>query len=519
MAYRKPAVNTATPLATPIAATDNSLGGILMTSFLGHAPRWYKLAILAGLVGNVLLYFTLGAQVTAWAILAEFILTLAMALKCFPLQPGGLLALQALLLGLTDAHTAYREVEHGLPVLLLVIFMVAGVHFLRDMLFRGINHILLGVRSRLLLNFSTLVAVSILSAFLDALTILAVLVAVTTGFYEVYHRVVSTVGYHDDPDVTDDYVDELHRKDLEDFRAMLRSLLMHGAIGTAIGGVCTLVGEPENIVIGSEAGWSFMDFLVKVAPATVPTLLAGFLTCLLLERMRWFGYGVELPPAVRQILQDEDRRLRAQNTRRDRIMLAVQALVALLMVLALALHIAEIGLIGLAVIVIISSISGVTDEHHVAQAFLPGLPFASLLVVFYVIVAMIGSQQMFTPVIGWALTLEPQLQVLMIFLTNGALSAISDNVFVAAIYMHELKTAFEQGLTSRELFDAQSVAVVMGTGIPSMSTPNGQAAFLYLLTSQVAPLIRLGYGRMLWMALPYAVVCSLVAGASMLWII
>ncbi len=506
-------------LATPSHRQTDRLVDVLIKSFLGHAPTWYKYTVLAFLAGNIVLYFAFGPLFTGWAILAEFIVTLAMALKCYPLQPGGLLALQAVLLGLTDSHTVYREVEHGLPVLLLVIFMVAGVHFLREMLFRGINHILLGIRSRLLLNFVTLVVVSVLSAFLDALTILAVLVAVATGFYEVYHRVVSTVGYHEDPDVTDDYVDELHRRDLEDFRAVLRSLLMHGAIGTAIGGVCTLVGEPENIVIGTAAGWSFMEFLVQVAPATLPTLLAGFVTCLVLERMRWFGYGVELPAAVRQILEDEDRKQRAMNTRKDRVLLGIQALVALLMVLSLALHVAEIGLIGLAVIVIVSALSGVTDEHHIAQAFMPGLPFASLLVVFYVIVAMIGDLRMFTPVINWALSLEPQMQIVMIFLTNGALSAISDNVFVAAIYMNELKQAFEQGLTSRELFDAQSVAVVLGTGIPSMSTPNGQAAFLFLLTSQVAPLIRLGYVRMLWMALPYAVVTSLVAGASMFWII
>src|SRR3970282_1380221 len=128
---------------------------------------------------------------------------------------------------------------------------------------------------------------------------------------------------------------------------------------------------------------------------------------------------------------------------------------------------------------------------------------------------MIGSQHMFDSIIHWVLTLEARMQVFMIFVTNGALSAISDNVFVAAIYMKELKAVFDAGLTSRELFDAQSVAVVMGTGIPSMSTPNGQAAFLYLLTSQVAPLIRLGYGRMLWMALPYAIVTTLVAGVTL----
>jgi NhaB family Na+:H+ antiporter len=483
----------------------------LTTSFLGHTPVWYKQAVIACLVLNPLVYMAAGPLVTGWLILAEFIVTLAMALKCFPLQPGGLLAIQVAVLGLTDTHAIYREVEHGLPVLLLVIFMVAGVHFLRGMLYRMISHILLGIRSRLVLNLVTIMVVAVCSAFLDALTILAVLVAVTVGFYEVYHRAVSTRGYHEDPDLTDDYVDEIHRTDLEQFRAVLRSMLMHGAIGTAIGGVCTLVGEPENIVIGTEAGWNFIEFIVHVAPASIPTLLAGILTCWVLEKYKLFGYGAELPAGVRQILLDEDRRLRANHKPIDRILLVAQAVVAILMVLALAFHIAEIGLIGLAVIVLVSSISGVTDEHHIAEAFMPGLPFAALLVVFYVIVSMIGSLHMFNSIIQWVLTLEPKLQVFMVFVTNGVLSAISDNVFVAAIYMKELKAVFDAGLTSRELFDAQSVAVVMGTGIPSMSTPNGQAAFLYLLTSQIAPLIRLGYGRMLWMAFPYAVVTTVVA--------
>lgn len=500
----------------PAAAEQTSWTRTLSHSFLGHTPMWYKQAVLGALLLNPIVLLAFGPQATGWLILAEFIFTLAMALKCFPLQPGGLLALEAVFLGLTDTHAVYKEVEHGLPVLLLVIFMVAGVHFLRGMLYRMISHILLGIESRLMLNLVVISVVALFSAFLDALTILAVLVAVSVGFYEVYHKVVSTQGYQDDPDLTDEAVHEHHRQDLEQFRAVLRSLLMHGAIGTAIGGVCTLVGEPENIVIGTEAGWSFGQFFFQVAPSTLPTLAAGLFTCWVLERFRWFGYGVELPASVRAILMEEDKNLHANKSRRDRLVMAAEVIVAILMVVALALHVAEIGLIGLAVIVLASSIAGVTDEHHIAEAFIPGLPFASLLVVFYVVVAMIGSQQMFAGVIQWVLGLEPNMQVFMIFLTNGALSAISDNVFVAAIYMKELKAAFDAGLTSRELFDAQSVAVVMGTGIPSMFTPNGQAAFLYLLTSQIAPLIRLGYGRMLWMALPYAIVTSVVAGYTLI---
>ena len=501
-----------------MTATTNSSDNffrLFATSFLGTTPNWYKLAVVASLILNVLVFAVAGPIVTGWLILAEFIFTLAMALKCFPLQPGGLLALQAVMLGLTSTQAVYKEVEHGLPVLLLVIFMVAGVHFLRGMLYRMISHILLGIQSRVKLNFAIIVVVAICSAFLDALTILAVLVAVCIGFYEVYHRAVATQSYHDDPDLTDEHVHESHRQDIEQFRAVLRSLLMHGAIGTTIGGVCTLVGEPQNIAIGAEAGWSFVEFFVNVATVSIPTLLAGFLTCLIIEKLGKFGYGAELPPRVREILLEEDRRQRENRTPHDRLVFIAQAVVAMLMVLALALHIAEIGLIGLTVIVLVTAIAGVTDEHHIADAFRPGLPFASLLVVFYVIVAMIGSLKMFDPIIQWVLTLEPQMQVFMIYVTNGALSAISDNVFAAAIYMKEVKAAFDSGLITRELFDAQAVAVVMGTGIPSMATPNGQAALLYLLTSPIAPLNRLSYGRMLWMALPYAIVTTTVAGFAL----
>jgi len=52
-----------------------------------------------------------------------------------------------------------------------------------------------------------------------------------------------------------------------------------------------------------------------------------------------------------------------------------------------------------------------------------------------------------------------------------------------------------------------------------VATPNGQAAFLFLLTSAVAPLIRLSYGRMVIMALPYTFVLGGVGlGAVILFI-
>ena len=42
------------------------------------------------------------------------------------------------------------------------------------------------------------------------------------------------------------------------------------------------------------------------------------------------------------------------------------------------------------------------------------------------------------------------------------------------------------------------------------------AAFLFLLTSALAPLIRLSYGRMVIMALPYTITMT-IAGLAALW--
>ncbi len=124
---------------------------------------------------------------------------------------------------------------------------------------------------------------------------------------------------------------------------------------------------------------------------------------------------------------------------------------------------------------------------------------------FFAIVAVIHDQGLFAPVIGWVLTQGGTQQLVALFGASGLLSAISDNVFVATVYITEVAEAFDAGAIDREQFELLAISINAGTNIPSVATPNGQAAFLFLLTSAVAPLVRLGYARMMWMALPYAV--------------
>ena len=467
------------------------------------------MTILGFLVANPILLFSLGERgplLVSWLLIAQFIFTLAMALKCYPLQPGGLLAIEAVALGLTSAESVYNETHHNFPVILLLMFMVAGIYFMKDLLLFSFTKLLLGVRSKIGISVSFVTSSALLSAFLDALTVTAVLISVAVGFYTIYHKVVSLGQKSKEDD--DDWTDH-HRKDLEQFRSYLRSLLMHGAVGTALGGVMTMVGEPQNLLIAHEANWGFAEFFLKMAPVTIPVLIAGVCTTVVLERFKILGYGARLPLSVLAILKDHSREQDAHMSSRARMKLIVQGLSAVLLAVALALHLAEVGLIGLAIIVLLTAFNGITEEHRIGKAFEEALPFTALLVVFFTIVAVIHTQHLFSPVIQWALAQDESLQPGILFAANGLLSAISDNVFVATVYISEVKSALDAGVISQEHFNRLTIAINADTNLPSVATTNGQAVFLFLLTSAIAPLIRLSYGRMVLMALPYTIVLSI----------
>jgi NhaB family Na+:H+ antiporter len=494
-----------------------SLTQAFTKNFLGQSPDWYKLTIVGFLILNPILLATTGPFFTGWILIIEFIFCLAMALKCYPLQPGGLLAIEAVVLGLTSAQSVYHETETNFPVIMLLMFMVAGIYFLKELLLFTFTKILLKVRSKIALSLLFSAVAAVLSAFLDALTVIAVVITVAEGFYLVYHKIASGKQYHDEHDHNEDrQVGELARADLIEYRGFLRSLMMHAAVGTALGGVMTLVGEPQNLLIAKVAGWEFVEFFVRMAPVSIPVFIVGLLTCAALEKTKTFGFGTPLPENVRIILVGYDANQTENRTTQDVAKLIIQGTTVVFLVVALGFHLAEVGVIGLCVIVLATAFNGITEEHRIGHAFEEALPFTALLVVFFGIVAVIHDQHLFSPVIEWVLALEGKTQTSAFYLANGLLSMISDNVFVATVYITEIAKALADGRITREQFDLLTVAINTGTNIPSVATPNGQAAFLFLLTSALAPIIRLSYGRMVWMALPYTITMS-ITGLAAVW--
>ncbi len=497
-----------------------SLPQAFAKNFLGNSPDWYKYTIIAFLIINPVIFFAVDPFIAGWVLVVEFIFTLAMALKCYPLQPGGLLAIEAIAIGMSKPDAVYLEAINAFPVILLLMFMVAGIFFLKELLLFTFTRILLGVQSKMLLSVLFCSVSAVLSAFLDALTVTAVIITVASGFYSVYHKVASGKSFqHDHEDGSDDAVQELHRDDLERFRAFLRNLMMHGAVGTALGGVMTTVGEPQNLLISETVGWDFITFFLRVAPVSVPVFFAGMLTCLLMEKVHWFGYGAQLPDTVRRVLTDYSKAEDEKRGVRENASLMAQAFVALVLVVGLALHVAQVGIVGLMVMVLATTFTGVVEEHRLGRAFEEALPFTALLVVFFAIVAVIHEQHLFSPVINWVLTLSEGVQPVAFYMANGVLSAISDNVFVATVYISEITNALNDGTISRQQYELLAIAINTGTNLPSVATPNGQAAFLFLLTSALAPRIRLSYGRMVWLAMPYTIVLTVVGAFCVVYLL
>jgi NhaB family Na+:H+ antiporter len=351
---------------------------------------------------------------------------------------------------------------------------------------------LLAVRSTMLLGLLFMLSAALLSAFLDALTVIAVVIAIAQALLSVYESAGGA-----------------GTAERAQLGAALRGLVMHAAVGTALGGVATLVGEPQNLLIGRAMHWDFMAFARHMAPISAVALAAGLLLCLGLGASRAFGYGVAIPEAARTVLRARAAVRARRASMRSRWRLITQALAALLLVVALAWHWAEPGLVGLALVALLAALQGLAHEERLAEALKEAVPFTALLAVFFAIVAVIQAQSLFAPLMHWVLARQGGAGLAAMYLANGLLSAVSDNVFVASVYLGELRNAVAAGTVDASRLPQLALAINAGTNLPSIATPNGQAAFLYLLTSALAPRLGLSYARMCWMALPYLVVLTL----------
>ncbi len=101
------------------------------------------------------------------------------------------------------------------------------------------------------------------------------------------------------------------------------SLLLPEVLASNVGGISTLIGTPTNILIGSYAGLSFNDFLIKLTPGVVMALVVLAVYMTLRYRKQYAAASGQLSDAMRERLRESGRITQPVKLRKAGLIFAV----------------------------------------------------------------------------------------------------------------------------------------------------------------------------------------------------
>ena len=300
-----------------------------------------------------------------------------------------------ILLKLVDQHEAFASVDFN------VIFLLAGMMIIANVMAKtGIFQWIAveavrraeGRPYRLLLLTSLITAV--VSAFLDNVTTVVLLTPIT--FFVAQRLGTSPIPF-----------------------------LISQVIASNIGGTATLIGDPPNIIIGSQMGKDFNDFLLNLAPAATAALVVYLLLARWLFRDDLRAATSALEPEDITRLVEEERKI--INVRLMRISLVVMGFTILgfLFSRVLGLEGATIAMTGAVILMIVAR----EDVHEIFNTVeWPTLFFFIGLFILVGAVVKTGIiSDLATTVLAWTGG-RTDLAALAVLWMSGFISAIVDNI-------------------------------------------------------------------------------------------
>jgi Na+/H+ antiporter NhaD/arsenite permease-like protein len=335
-------------------------------------------------------------------------------------------AMLVIVLGILDQREAFAAID------LNVIFLLAGMMMVANVLARTGFFEWLAIRSvvlshghpiRLLLIIATVTAV--ISAFLDNVTTVVLMTPVMLG---VARRLgISPVPY-----------------------------LIAGILASNIGGTATLIGDPPNIMIGSAAGLTFMDFVVGLTPGVVVVHVA-FLGIMAIM----FRRHLQVPDERREAALEATE----ESVIRDRPLLvralAVTSvtLVGFLVHGALGLEPATIALLGATALLLVSGLdpSQMLQEVEWSTLFF----FVGLFILVEALVAT-GIVGGIAERIADATQGQAGLATIALLWFSGIVSAIVDNIPYTATAIPIVERLAQGGIPAEPLWWALSLGACLG---------------------------------------------------------
>lgn len=232
--------------------------------------------------------------------------------------------------------------------------------------------------------------------------------------------------------------------------------LLTQILASNIGGTATLIGDPPNIMIGSAAGLSFIDFILNTAPVVIVIMIAFILSAK-------FIYGKKLivdETAINMVMQLDERKS-IENPALLRKSLVMIALVVLGFMLHSVLHI-ESCVVALTAATVMLIIGKQDVDEIIGEVEWTTIVFFTAL--FVVVGGMVetGVIDQLANVIISLTADKPIMTMLILLWASALLSCILDNIPFVATLIPLIIAMGEQGVDITPLWWAISLGACLG---------------------------------------------------------
>lgn len=281
---------------------------------------------------------------------------------------------------------------------------------------------------------------------------------------------------------------------------LLGFLVIEGLL-TNVGGLLTLISSVPNIIVGSAAGFSFLQFLKIAAPYVVVSTAFTIVLGAKLMGIRGLPAGPERDEARRQVAGfDENEAV----TSRGFFWFGASMTFAFLGVIAATAQIPYLRELGMGFVALLFATIMLVRYKSTADKFYQAFDwdllgfFAALFVVINMmehaqVLSLIG--QGLAKVIGLGPTAGPG----AVLVASAAASSVTDNVPLAAM-LAKILVAMKVDNTSPLWW-----SVIFGANLGGNLTPIGSASTLVAVTIIHKQGLKLGFGAFVKVAAPYAI--------------
>ena len=280
-------------------------------------------------------------------------------------------------------------------------------------------------------------------------------------------------------------------------------LLIAEAIMSGVGGMATLVGDPPNIMIGSAANLSFMDFVIYIAPIAV---VLGFVTNALFRFLFRRDIASEVEDTTGLAQMDEKEAIREPIVLRRMLIVFVGVLIAFAVHHTLHLLPSEVAIAGAAVALVWVRPNLLEVLNRTKWDVL--LFFGGLFVIVGGLEAA-GLLNLVAEGIGDVVQSDPILALLVVLWGAAILSAIVDNIPFTIAFIPII--AGIGVIAGTDVIFPLWWALAAGVAIGGCATPIGASANVYVMSLSERTGLPISFQDWLKIGVPSAFVLLVVA--------